>query len=180
MRIGELAKAAGVHVQTIRFYERRRLLPAPPRSYGGYRDYQADIVHQVQFIKQVQAHGYALEEIRELLALAEHGTHVAETVRDRAKSKVLQIESEIVRLLGVRDGLMQFISQSERGLAPPECLVLRRVAARAEPVPDASLSTVASRTRSQSDPATRSKGESQRVARLCADHHPSRLRRHRV
>ena len=57
MRISELAKAAGVHVQTIRFYERRGQLPAPSRSYGGYRDYQADIVHLVQVIKQVQAHG---------------------------------------------------------------------------------------------------------------------------
>ena len=56
MRISELAKAAGVHVQTIRFYERRGQHPAPSRSYGGYRDYQADIVHLAQVIKQVQAH----------------------------------------------------------------------------------------------------------------------------
>jgi DNA-binding transcriptional MerR regulator len=180
MRIGELAKAAGVHVQTIRFYERRGLLPAPSRSSGGYRDYRADIVPLVQFIKQVQAHGYALGEIRELLALAEHGTHVAETVRDRAKKKVQQFEAEIGRLCGIRDWLVQFISQSERGVVPPECLVLRGAAARAQRVPDASLPTVASRTRSQSDPATRSKSESQRVARLRADHHPSPLRRHRI
>jgi MerR family mercuric resistance operon transcriptional regulator len=82
MRICELAKAAGVHVQTIRFYERRGLLPPPPRLSGGYRDYRADMIPLVRFIKHVQAHGYALEEIRELLALAEHGTHVAETVRE--------------------------------------------------------------------------------------------------
>ena len=60
MRIGELAKAAGVHVQTIRFYERRRLLPPPARSSGGYRDYREDVVPLVEFIKRVQAHGYTL------------------------------------------------------------------------------------------------------------------------
>jgi MerR family transcriptional regulator, mercuric resistance operon regulatory protein len=180
MRIGELAKAAGVHVQTIRFYERRGLLPPPSRSSAGYRDYRGDIVPLVQFIKQVQAHGYSLEEIRELLALAEHGTLVAETVRDRAKKKAQQIEAEIARLCGIRDWLMQFVSQSERGVVPPECLVLRRAATRAERTPTASSSAVASRTRSQSDPATRSERQSQRVAHLRADDHPSRLRRRRV
>jgi hypothetical protein len=75
-----------------------------------------NIVPLVQFIKRVQAHGYTLEEIRELLALAEHGTHVAETVCDRAKKKVQQIEAEIARLCGIRDWLMQFVSQSERGV----------------------------------------------------------------
>jgi MerR family transcriptional regulator, mercuric resistance operon regulatory protein len=180
MRISELAKAAGVHVQTIRFYERRGLLPKPFRSSGGYRDYPADIVQLVQFIKQVQAHGYALDEIRELLALAERSPDVAEAVRDRAKKKVQQIEAEIARLCGIRDWLTQFIIQSERGIVPPECLVLRRAAARAQPVPNASSSIVASRTRSESDPATRSERQSQRVAHLRADHHSSRLRRHRV
>jgi len=180
MRISELAKAVGVHVQTIRFYERRGLLPAPIRLSGGYRDYSAAVVHLVQFIKQVQAHGYALDEIRELLALAEHGTHVAESVRDRAKKKVQQIEAEIARLSGIRDCLVQFVIQGERGVVPPECLVLRRAAARAERTPDASLPTVASRTRSESDPATRAERQSQRVPRLRADHHSSRLRRDRV
>ena len=155
-------------MQTIRFYERRGLLPPPSRLSGGYRDYRADMVPLVQFIKQVQAHGYALEEIRELLALAEHGTHVAETVRDRAENKVQEIEAEIARLCGIRDWLKQFVSQSERGVVPPDCLVLRRAAARAERIPNASLPTVASRTRSQSDPATRSKSESERVARVRA------------
>jgi|SoiMethySBSTD1v2_1073268.scaffolds.fasta_scaffold1390390_1 DNA-binding transcriptional MerR regulator len=180
MRIGELAKAASVHVQTIRFYERRGLLPLPPRLPGGYRDYRADMVPLLRFIKQVQAHGYALGEIRELLALVEHGTHAAETVRDKAKKKVQQIEAEIARLCGIRDWLQQFVSQSERGVVPPECLVLQRAATRAERTPNRSSSTVASRTRSDSDPATCSKRQSQRVAHLRADDHPSRLRRHRV
>jgi DNA-binding transcriptional MerR regulator len=180
MLINELAKAAGVHVQTIRFYERRGLLPKPFRTSGGYRKYPADIVQLVQFIKQVQAHGYALDEIRELLALAEHGTHVAETVCDRAKKKVQQIEAEIARLHGIRDWLVQFVIQCERGVVPPECLVLRRAATRAERAPNASSSTVASRTRSDSDPATRSERQPQRVAHLRADHHSSRLRRQRV
>ena len=154
MRIGELAKAAGVHVQTIRFYERRGLLPSPSRSSGGYRDYRKDDVPLVQFIKRVQAHGYTLEEIRELLALSEHGTHVSETVRDRAKKKVQQLEAEIVRLCGLRDWLKQFVSDSERGVVPSDCLVLRRNVTRAEHAPNSSSSTVASQTRSDRDSAT--------------------------
>jgi DNA-binding transcriptional MerR regulator len=180
MRIGELARATGVHVQTIRFYERRGLLPSPSRSSGGYRDYRGDAVPLVQFIKRVQAHGYTLEEIRELLALSEHGTHVAATVRDRAKSKVQQLEAEIVRLSGLRDWLKQFISDSERGVVPPDCLVLRRSVTGAEREPYPSFSTIASQTRSACDSATGSQRQSQRVARVRADHRPPRLRRDRV
>lgn len=180
MRISELAKAAGVHVQTIRFYERRGLLPAPARSSGGYRDYRAEAVDLVRFIKHVQAHGYALEEIRELLALAEHGTHVAEAASGRAMKKVRQIETEIARLCGIRDWLMQFIRQIDRGVVPPECLVLCRAAARAKRAPDVSSPTVASLSLNHSEPATSSERQSQHVARFPADEYSSRLRRSHV
>lgn len=175
MRIGDLAKAAGVHVQTIRFYERRRLIAAPSRSSAGYRDYAADTVHLVRFIKQVQSYGYALDEIRQLLALRQRGPQARAIVRERAKQKLGQIEAEIVRLSGIRDDLTELVRQIDRGAVPPECLVLRS----AEPT-DASASKIASRTRILSDPATGSERQPQRVSRLCADHHPSRLRRHRV
>ena len=138
------------------------------------------MVPLVHFIKQVQAHGYALEEIRELLALAENGTHISlKQCAERAEKKVQQIESEIARLSGIRDWLKQFVRQSERGVVPPECLVLRRTATGAR-TPNPSSSIVASRTRSDSEPATGSERQRQRVAHLCADNRPSRLRRRRV
>ena len=134
MRIGELAKAAGVHVQTIRFYERRRLLP-PPQL-----DRRAAIGTTARnnpwwSSSSESSHGYTLREIRELLALAERGTHITETVHDRAKKKVRGIETEIVRLCGIRDWLQQFVSHSESDNEPANSWVLRRSVTRAAPTP---------------------------------------------
>lgn len=179
MRIGELAKAAGVNVQTIRFYERRRLLPAPARSSAGYRAYSAEVVRLVQFIKAVQAHGYSLDEIRELLSLGK-GTHVAAIVRDRAEKKLRQIEAEISRLTGIHEALTHLVQHCASGHAAPDCLVLRGAVTPAQQTPNASSPRVASQTRSLSDPATRSERQSQRVSRVRADHHSPRLRRHRL
>jgi MerR family copper efflux transcriptional regulator len=179
MRIGDLAKAAGVHVQTIRFYERRRLLPPPARSSGGYREYSSDTVRLVQFIRQVQAYGYALEEIRELLALG-RGPHVPRTVRDRAQKKLQQIEAEIGRLCRIRDALTQLLQEVDRGATPPGCLVLQGASSGVTQTSQVSSPGVASRTRTPIDPATRSERQSQRVGRVRADHHSPRVRRDRV
>jgi DNA-binding transcriptional MerR regulator len=72
MRIGELAARAGVNVQTILFYERRRLLPRPPRTGRGYRSYVDADLEQVRFIRQTQQLGFSLREIAALLPV--HGS----------------------------------------------------------------------------------------------------------
>jgi DNA-binding transcriptional MerR regulator len=69
MRIGELARRAGVHVQTIRFYERERLLRKPPRSAAGYRLYEGQDLEVVQTIRKAQRFGFTLQEIRRMLRL---------------------------------------------------------------------------------------------------------------
>jgi len=69
MRIGELAHQAAVNIQTIRFYERRRLLPAPPRNSSGYRSYEKSDLDRVTFIKRNQELGFTLEEIKQILEL---------------------------------------------------------------------------------------------------------------
>jgi DNA-binding transcriptional MerR regulator len=77
MRIGELAKRAGVSVQTVRYYERRRLLPAPCRTAAGYRQYKDSDLEIVQTIKRLQRFGFTLRETRrvlELYALPSDGT----------------------------------------------------------------------------------------------------------
>jgi MerR family transcriptional regulator, copper efflux regulator len=182
MRIGELARAAGVHVQTIRFYERRRLIAAPSRSAAGYRDYTTDTVQLVRFIKRLQARGYALKEIRELLALSERGTQVGQIVRERAAQKLQHIEAEIARLCGIRDEIRQFVGQCDAGVVPHDCLVLRRATTRAGLAPRASSSSsaVASRNRSLSDPATDTQCQSRRLSRIRPHDRPPRLRRDRV
>jgi DNA-binding transcriptional MerR regulator len=71
MQIGQLARAAGVNIQTIRFYERKRLLPPPPRTASGYRDYGQRDLDRVLFIRRNHQIGFTLTEIRQLLDL--HG-----------------------------------------------------------------------------------------------------------
>lgn len=69
LTIGQLAKNAGVNIETIRYYERRGLIPEPPRRESGYRQYSPEFVTRIQFIKRAQELGFSLNEIAELLAL---------------------------------------------------------------------------------------------------------------
>src|SRR5712691_5745325 len=69
MTIGQVAKAAGVGVETIRFYERNKLIPQPKRSTTGYRAYDQQIAQRVRFIRRAQELGFSLAEVRQLLAL---------------------------------------------------------------------------------------------------------------
>lgn len=67
MQIGEIAKQAGVNVQTVRFYERRKLLPEPVRTESGYREYGSQELKQLHFIRQAQSFGFSLDEIRDII-----------------------------------------------------------------------------------------------------------------
>ena len=82
MQIGELARAAAVNIQTIRFYEREKLLPAPPRTASGYRDYSQRHLDRKLFIRRNHEIGFTLAEVRELLDL--HGASIKNRISDRA------------------------------------------------------------------------------------------------
>src|SRR5262249_7731836 len=75
MKVGQLAEAVGVSVQAIRFYERRGLLPAPPRLTSGYRDYPSETVRTVLLIKQMQGLGFTLRELENFIRLLESRSH---------------------------------------------------------------------------------------------------------
>jgi len=101
MRIGQLAEAAGVTVQTVRFYERRGLLAAPARRDSGYREYPSATVDEILKILRLKALGFTLAEIRAAL-----GKHSGDGELCRlAAEKVLAIEAEIRRLTEVLDAL---------------------------------------------------------------------------
>jgi DNA-binding transcriptional MerR regulator len=91
MRIGELARRAGVHVQTVRYYERLKLLPAPERSASGYRSYEPTDLERVEFIRKTQEFGFSLEEIRQLAR--------AHAVVMRCRPRVSQAEPELRRIV---------------------------------------------------------------------------------
>jgi len=105
MTIGQLAKIAGVKLTTIRFYERRGLIPDPVRTASGYRQYTDDVVLRIRFIKNAQVLGFTLEEISELLTL-QNDAHVScKTVRSHTADKITMVENKIKALNKVKKAL---------------------------------------------------------------------------
>ncbi|WP_326797700.1 MerR family transcriptional regulator [Streptomyces sp. NBC_01808] len=110
LRSGQVAAAAGVHVQTLRYYERRGLLPAPARSNGGHRLYGEDAVTALRVIKAAQRLGFTLAEVADLLAAGRRrrgGTagRTAAGLGDRAAAKLAEINARIADLTTVRTAL---------------------------------------------------------------------------
>lgn len=104
LTIGRLAKAADIGVETIRFYERERLLPEPARTAGGYRQYEPATVDRLVFIRRAKALGFSLDEIRELLGLA-HPEGDRAQVKAVTQHKLAQIDRRIDELRRMRTAL---------------------------------------------------------------------------
>lgn len=118
MLIGELANRAGVNVQTVRYYERRGLLPDPRRRGTGYRAYTEGTLHRLRFIKRAQELGFTLAEIESLLGLRLRGSTTAAHVKARAEEKVAEIEKKIADLARIRDALKHLSGQCRGGHGP--------------------------------------------------------------
>lgn len=114
MRTHELAEHAGVNAQTLRYYERRGLLAEPGRSPAGYRDYPADAVAVVRFIKRAQRLGFSLEQVRELLHLAGGGMDSGEAARALAESHIADLDTKIADLDRLRDALRDVTAAPSR------------------------------------------------------------------
>ncbi|HZG92153.1 MAG TPA: MerR family transcriptional regulator [Pseudonocardia sp.] len=119
MRSGELAAAAGVNVQTLRYYERRGLLPEPDRSLGGHRDYGADAVRVLRVVKAAQRLGFTLDEITELLAV---GRHRGAGLRERARSRLADVDARIADLQAVRATLVDVLDAGCADLVECSCV----------------------------------------------------------
>jgi DNA-binding transcriptional MerR regulator len=105
LRTGQLAERAGVNVQTLRYYERRGLLEAPPRRPSGQREYPEAAVRLLRTIKAAQRLGFTLAEIEELIALSEHRRGTGELQR-HARRKVAEVDAKIGQLQQVREALL--------------------------------------------------------------------------
>ncbi len=105
IRSGELARRAGVGVETLRFYERQGLLPKPPQRASGYRDYPPQAVSLVRFVKRAQALGFSLREVKELLALREVPRATCGDVVALARHKVEEIDAKVADLRAMRAAL---------------------------------------------------------------------------
>ncbi|HKH05873.1 MAG TPA: MerR family transcriptional regulator [Acidimicrobiales bacterium] len=116
--IGELARAAGVHVETVRYYERRGLVEPPPRTASGYRQYSADDLWRLQFVVRAKQLGFTLAEVAELLG---HGG--AENVLGAARAKIAAVEAQVAELERTRCRLETLARLCEDGDA--NCVTLR-------------------------------------------------------
>lgn len=125
MRIGQVAEQAGVGVETLRYYERRGLLSMPRRRDSGYREFDADAVARVRFIRRAQDLGFTLQEIGGLLALWQDSLTSCDLVQQRAGEAMGRIEHKIAELQRMRDALGQYVRACSRSSALAECPLLR-------------------------------------------------------
>jgi Hg(II)-responsive transcriptional regulator len=115
MRIGAAAEQAGVNVQTLRYYERRGLLPRPPRRESGYREFPGEAVRVVRFIKRAQELGFSLDEIEELLKLRDDKRRDRVRIRGIAERRVRQIDRKIAELHAMKKALARLLHCCREG-----------------------------------------------------------------
>jgi MerR family transcriptional regulator, mercuric resistance operon regulatory protein len=113
MTIGRLARAAGVHVETVRYYQRRGLLALPPRPAGGVRRYSQAGVAQLRFIKRAQDIGFSLAEIKQLLRLQR--VPGCRDARALAAAKLSAVEQRMADLERVRGALRRLVGECDAG-----------------------------------------------------------------
>ena len=124
LTIGQAAKRAEVNIETIRYYERQGLIPPPPRRESGYRQYPADIVSRVRFIKRAQELGFSLNEVAELLSLRVGPNTTCGDVKKMADGKIAEIEGKIQTLERMKDALTRLVETCEEGRQAEECPIL--------------------------------------------------------
>ncbi len=117
LTIGEVARAAEIGVETVRFYEREGLIAEPPRRQSGYRQYPPDTVRRLRFIRRAKDLGFTLKEIRELLDLRVDPTSSCANVRTLAKVKMADIEAKMLDLARIQAALTELV-RTCRGKGP--------------------------------------------------------------
>jgi MerR family mercuric resistance operon transcriptional regulator len=139
--IGKVAAAAEVNVETIRFYHRRGLVIEPEKEPGGFRYYDDKAIAQVRFIKQAQALGFSLNEIKGLMVLNEPGS--CERTHDVAVAKLSLVETKIAELQAMRKTLKRLVQECEVRKDDTNCPII-------ESLDDAALNAKARQTQSNS------------------------------
>lgn len=118
LSIGQLAKRAGVGIETIRFYEREGLLPEPARLPSGYRQYPPETVDRVKFLRRAQWLGFTLRDAKELLALRDDPAADRAEVRRKAVDKLADIDARLADLQGMRTELARLVAACTGGEGP--------------------------------------------------------------
>src|SRR5919206_258292 len=115
LRIGEVARASGVSIEALRFYERRGLLGRPARTESNYRVYDESVLERLDFIRRAQAVGFTLDEIGEILAESADGRSPCRHVRELARRKLEELDRHMAELRRHRAELARVLAVMERG-----------------------------------------------------------------
>lgn len=124
LTIGQLGRATGTKIETIRYYEKIGLLPAPRRTAGNYRNYAAEHLQRLGFIRRARELGFTIEDVRELLKLAAHGERPCEEVDQLVTRHLETTEQKIEALTRLRRELRDTLN-SCRGGRIAECRVIQ-------------------------------------------------------
>ncbi len=118
LKIGEVARRAGVGIETLRFYERSGLLSQPARTEGGYRLYDAEALKALEFIKRAQTLGFTLEEIRRIMAEGRAGRRPCAEVRETVRRRLTELDEQMAQIQRYRNALAKTLKQwDENGSA---------------------------------------------------------------
>jgi len=123
MTIGRLADAAGVNVETVRFYQRSGLIDEPARPYSGYRTYGSDDVRRIRFIKRAQLLGFTLDEVANLLTL--EGSQTCASTRDLATKKLAMVEAKLCDLLAMKTALATMLTRCDSANLDAACPMIQ-------------------------------------------------------
>src|SRR5713101_4307199 len=124
LTVGELARRAHVNRETVRYYERRRLLPRASRAISGYRIFSDDALRRLRFIRHAKALGFSLNEIRDLLTLRVNSIGACDRVQERTRAKIADIDKKIRSLKQVMGALSELVDACARRRKSNECPVL--------------------------------------------------------
>lgn len=123
-----MARQAGVNPQTLRYYERRGLLPEPARVGSGYRSYGSDSVETVRFIKRAQELGFTLVEVESLLELAAGGPENCDAAHAIANQKIGDLDAKVASLKSMRRSLQRLAATCELPRSKRECPIIESLA----------------------------------------------------
>jgi MerR family mercuric resistance operon transcriptional regulator len=124
LTIGEVAAQAEVHIETLRYYERRGLVERPPRSPSNYRLYPEEAVRRVRFIKRAQELGFSLNDIKELLSLRAAPEAGCREVRAHAEAKIKDINDKIGALTAMKHALSTLVTECSGAGPLSDCPIL--------------------------------------------------------
>lgn len=151
LTIGTAARDAGVGVETIRFYERQKLIERPPKPAGsGVRRYPAETISRIRFVREAQQLGFSLREIRELLALRADPAADCSKVREQAMEKLNEVQQKIERLQQIGSALQTLIAACPAHGGLQACSIIDALEMRSRPVVDKNNSSTSRRTPTRS------------------------------